>query len=390
VQAFVRTFYAAQAQVTAVEQQPWPAFLPELHRWMKAQTFSHGTRQPCGDKLMAEAAAPFQARITALEARVLGLRQRLRKMQTGGLAGGGGEEQSEAEADAAQLQQFSSPAAALEAALDATSGRRRTAQSAYILTIMDIFSKFAWCTPLQARTGASIARALEGIWLTEGPPVWLQTDNAKEFKEDASVRAVCARYGVGVKNCATYHSECMGGIERFNRTIRTAILNACKHYDAHQTWVDLLETLVWAYNTSKHSATTLSPFFKKFVHRGREPRAVKQLQAWPSAVVAATGVTANASPVLQGGSVRKVAPLSPSRRRSPPRSVRRRSPPKRGSSISPRRTSGCKPTSLASGCGTRTPEPRPGSFARAQRSWPRLSACSVPHTLFVMNVTFPC
>jgi len=340
VQAFVRTFYAEQARVTVVGQQPWSAFLPELQRWMKAhRAFTHGTQQPCADKLMADAAAPFQARIGALEARVLGLRQRLREMQAraGGLAGGGGEEgqeqgreQSEAEADAAQLQQFSSPAAVLEAALDATSGRRRTAQSAYLLTIMDIFSKFACCIPLQARTGENIARALEGIWLKEGPPVWLQTDNAKEFKENANVRAVCARYGVGVKNCAAYHSECMGGIERFNRTIRTAILNACKHYDAHQTWVDLLEPLVWAYNTSRHSTTTLSPFF---VHRGREPRAVKQLQAWP-APGEATGETADASPVLQGGRVRKGAPLSPSRRRSPPHTT------------SPRRTSGSKPTPL--------------------------------------------
>lgn len=45
----------------------------------------------------------------------------------------------------------------------------------YLLTVVDVFSKFAWVKPLHTKTGADVAQAFEEIF-AERVPVSLQTD----------------------------------------------------------------------------------------------------------------------------------------------------------------------------------------------------------------------
>ena len=52
----------------------------------------------------------------------------------------------------------------------------------YILTVIDVLSKFAWAVPLKTKTGNEVARALATI-VRDGArsPKNLQTDHGKEF-----------------------------------------------------------------------------------------------------------------------------------------------------------------------------------------------------------------
>ena len=52
----------------------------------------------------------------------------------------------------------------------------------YLLTIIDVFSKYGWIVPIQNKSGYSVAKALEGIFKRSGrTPSRLWTDKGKEF-----------------------------------------------------------------------------------------------------------------------------------------------------------------------------------------------------------------
>ena len=51
----------------------------------------------------------------------------------------------------------------------------------YLLTVIDVLSKYAWVQPLKNKTGPSVVEALETIVEEGRKPVRLQTDKGKEF-----------------------------------------------------------------------------------------------------------------------------------------------------------------------------------------------------------------
>ena len=52
----------------------------------------------------------------------------------------------------------------------------------YLLTIIDVFSKYGWIVPIQNKSGYSVAKALEGIFKRSGrTPSRLWTDKGKEY-----------------------------------------------------------------------------------------------------------------------------------------------------------------------------------------------------------------
>ena len=49
----------------------------------------------------------------------------------------------------------------------------------YLLTCIDVFSKFAWAVPLKTKTGKALAAAFQTILKTGRKPLHLQTDKGK-------------------------------------------------------------------------------------------------------------------------------------------------------------------------------------------------------------------
>ena len=52
----------------------------------------------------------------------------------------------------------------------------------YVLTVIDIFSKYAWAIKLKTKEGKEVTDALSGILQNTLSPTVLQSDNGKEFK----------------------------------------------------------------------------------------------------------------------------------------------------------------------------------------------------------------
>ena len=82
----------------------------------------------------------------------------------------------------------------------------------YLLTVIDVFSKFGWMIPLKDKTGLSISKALKEIF-KQRKPEKLWTDKGKAFY-NKHVNAL------GVELYSTENEEKSSVVERWNRTMK--------------------------------------------------------------------------------------------------------------------------------------------------------------------------
>ena len=126
----------------------------------------------------------------------------------------------------------------------------------YILTCIDILSRYAWARPLKTKQGPEVAKAIEDIFQSsQRQPKRLQTDQGTEFY-NASVKRLLERYDIELfsvkspKKCAL--------VERWNRTLKSKIW---KYFTSKNTykWLEVLPKIVHAYNHHKHRIIKMRP-----------------------------------------------------------------------------------------------------------------------------------
>jgi hypothetical protein len=119
----------------------------------------------------------------------------------------------------------------------------------YILTVIDVFSRYAWARPLKTKTGAEMVHAFSDIFNTiPSPPHYLQTDQGKEF-ENRIFQAFLQHHRVHHFSVKSAYKS--GMVERFNRTLKARMFRYFTHSGTHK-WVDVLPALVASYNASTH------------------------------------------------------------------------------------------------------------------------------------------
>ena len=91
----------------------------------------------------------------------------------------------------------------------------------YILTVIDVLSKFAWALPLKTKSAKQVTGAFEKIFgSSKCSPTNMQTDKGKEFY-NSDVRGMMTRYNI---NHYSTHSVMKASVvERFNRTLKNAM-----------------------------------------------------------------------------------------------------------------------------------------------------------------------
>ena len=87
----------------------------------------------------------------------------------------------------------------------------------FLLTIIDIFSRFALAIPIKSKNGSHVATALEKAFKVMKPPRKLQTDMGKEFY-NSHVKRVLNRYRV--HHFSIDQPLKAQIVEHFNRTLR--------------------------------------------------------------------------------------------------------------------------------------------------------------------------
>jgi transposase InsO family protein len=90
---------------------------------------------------------------------------------------------------------------------------------AWILTIIDAYSKFAWAFSIKNKSGAKVVKNLKFLFynLTE-PPTILQSDNGKEFC-NSLMNELVEEFKITFKHSRPRHPQEKGQIERFNQTL---------------------------------------------------------------------------------------------------------------------------------------------------------------------------
>ena len=120
----------------------------------------------------------------------------------------------------------------------------------FLLTIIDIFSRFALAIPIKSKKGPHVATALEKAFKVMKPPRKLQTDMGKEFY-NSHVKRVLNRYRV--HHFSTDQPLKAQIVERFNRTLRETIKQSMA-YRKSLDYISVLSDFLYGYNARPHTA----------------------------------------------------------------------------------------------------------------------------------------
>ena len=140
----------------------------------------------------------------------------------------------------------------------------------FILTVIDIFTKYAWAIPLKNKSGLSITNGFK-IVLGESPqggsehqhscgfpdrkPEKLWVDRGSEFY-NKTIKSLLKEYET--KLYSTYSDLKAVFIERFKRTL-LHIINKPMFINGDSNWVNILNDAVVTYNNNIHSTINMTP-----------------------------------------------------------------------------------------------------------------------------------
>src|SRR5438552_650657 len=125
----------------------------------------------------------------------------------------------------------------------------------YLLTVIDLFSRFAWARPIKDKTGKQVKCAFQDIFATGRKCKRLQTDDGLEFANRRE-QQLLTRENI---RFFTVKSHLKAAVcERFNRTLKSKMWRYFTHRGTYK-WIDILPDLINAYNPSKHSSIGMAP-----------------------------------------------------------------------------------------------------------------------------------
>ena len=132
----------------------------------------------------------------------------------------------------------------------------------FILTVIDIFTKYEWTIPLKNKSGLSITNGFKTV-LSESPqggsesrkPEKLWVDRSSEFC-NKTFNSLFEEYES--KLYPTYSDLKAVFIERFNRTL-LHIINKPMFINGAGNWVNILNDAVITYTNNIHSTFNISP-----------------------------------------------------------------------------------------------------------------------------------
>ena len=133
----------------------------------------------------------------------------------------------------------------------------------YILTIVDVFSKFAWAIPLKSKTGIEMTETFEKILQeSDRVPKKIWSDKGKEYYNKIFLKFLKDR---GIELYSVESEIKCSVAERFNRTLKEMMYRKFTELESNSDsgrspkWVKLLPELVHEYNHRVHSTIKMTP-----------------------------------------------------------------------------------------------------------------------------------
>ena len=126
----------------------------------------------------------------------------------------------------------------------------------YLLTCIDVLSKYAWVVPLKSKSAQHVTDAFESILQQGRVCTTLHTDEGKEFY-NKTFKDLLAKYHIIHFSSGNKDIKC-AVVERFNRTLRTKLF---RYFTANNTnrYIDVLSDIVASYNATTHRSIGMAP-----------------------------------------------------------------------------------------------------------------------------------
>lgn len=139
--------------------------------------------------------------------------------------------------------------------IDMRSLRKYNNDRAYLVTCIDVFSKFAWAIPIKTKSGKALVEAIQTIF-AQAKPFFLQTDKGSEFR---NTKVLSFLKEEKVHFFTTENEDIKASIvERFNRTLKEKMWRYFTKTNQLR-YIDVIDDLVHNYNNSYHRSIRMTP-----------------------------------------------------------------------------------------------------------------------------------
>ena len=126
----------------------------------------------------------------------------------------------------------------------------------YLFTAIDVFSKYAWAYPVKNKTAESVFYAIKKLLSQlKHPPHLIHSDRGREFYND-KVRALFKKYKI--KHYSSHSENKASVVERFHRTLKSRLYRIFSYRNSYK-YIDILDSVLKSYNSTKHRSTGLAP-----------------------------------------------------------------------------------------------------------------------------------
>ena len=128
----------------------------------------------------------------------------------------------------------------------------------YLLTVIDIFSKYGWIIPLKSKHAPVVSNAIKHLFKTSGrKPTRIWTDDGKEFHAKVTKDMLKKN---NVILYSTHNVEIKSAVvERWNRTMKQKIWKYFTANNNTRKYIDILPALVAKYNNTYHRSIKCTP-----------------------------------------------------------------------------------------------------------------------------------
>ena len=141
----------------------------------------------------------------------------------------------------------------------------------YILTVIDICSRYAEAIPLKKIESKDIVKELYEIFTKFGFPEEIISDRGTQFTSSLT-KEFMNTFGIKQKFTTPYHPQFNCMCERFNKTLKEMLSKVGN--DDPKNWDLTLPSLLFAYREISHDSTGFSPFELMFGANPRGPLSI--------------------------------------------------------------------------------------------------------------------
>ncbi|XP_071490828.1 uncharacterized protein [Diadema antillarum] len=145
----------------------------------------------------------------------------------------------------------------------------------YLLTVMDVSTRYAEAFPLRSITAKSVLDALLTFFTRYGLPKEIQSDQGSNFMSRV-FQELMYQLGIQQIKSSAYHPQSQGALERYHQTLKTMLKVYCQ--DNPRDWDKGIPFLLFAARAVPNESTGFSPFELVFGHEPRGPLKVVKEQ----------------------------------------------------------------------------------------------------------------